>query len=197
MYKFCEDVFESSASAVKAVDWKAAIDAAGKATVRGVNASKAVLVANGPEGLSNFLCEKKTYPTFSEMTTLQYRQSVYSSLKESHPDKIPVIVERARKSILTDFKPRKMLVPENMSTSLFIFQLKKSLLYPQQSSSSDKASSTPLAAIFITSPGPYGNGCAMMVACARTMRDFYNVNKNHHDGFLYLTCQEENVFGGG
>ena len=92
-----------------------------------------------------------------------------------YPNRIPVICEKNPGSKLVILNKRKYLVPHDLTTTQFLFIIRKGLKLPSEKG------------IFLfvkknIAPSTY------------TMIDLYNEYKDP-DGFLYINYTEENVFG--
>jgi len=108
-------------------------------------------------------------------------QKILDNQKESqrilnkYPDRIPIIVNKDKVSLLPDLKKNKYLVPKDMVLSQFIFIIRKNLIL----SSSE--------ALFITINNK-------LCQSNKKIIDLYEEEKNE-DGFLYITYSSENTFG--
>ena len=114
--------------------------------------------------------------SFEKNHTLTIRHNEYLRIRKEHPDRIPVICEKAPGGKSTDVLSKiKYLVPEKMYICEFMIIIKKSL----KMSSSE--------ALFFMSGGT-------MLSGHMHLGDVHETNKSK-DGFLYITYSEENVFG--
>ena len=89
--------------------------------------------------------------------------------------RIPIICEKNKKSKLLDIDKKKYLIPIDFTVGQFMYVIRKRLLLP------------PDKAIFI-----FINGT--IPSTSSTMIHVYDMNKDS-DGFLYITYDDENVFG--
>lgn len=118
---------------------------------------------------AQFSSFKKDYP-------LEKREAEASKIRSRHPDRIPVIVERAEKSDIPDIDKNKYLVPGDLTVGQIVFVIRKRIKL-----SAEKA-------IFIFA----GN---VLPPSAALLSTVYDEHKDD-DGFLYLTYSGENTFGG-
>nr|QEM21006.1 ATG8c [Solanum lycopersicum] len=56
---------------------------------------------------------------------LERRQAESSRIREKYPDRIPVIVERAEKSDISDIDKKKYLVPADLTVGQFVYVVRK------------------------------------------------------------------------
>ncbi|KAJ8567814.1 hypothetical protein K7X08_020022 [Anisodus acutangulus] len=106
---------------------------------------------------------------------LERRQAESSRIREKYPDRIPVIVERAEKSDISDIDKKKYLVPADLTVGQFVYVVRKRI-----NLSAEKA-------IFVFVKNILPPTAALMSA-------IYEENKDE-DGFLYMTYSGENIFG--
>ena len=106
--------------------------------------------------------------------TLEEKQVYSSALKRKYPDRVPVIVEKSKKTD-PDIERSKYLVPANLSIGGFIFILRKQIKI------------NPETAIFM-----FIN--VTLVPINKSFEEIYNELQNK-DGFLYITYSLENTFG--
>ncbi|XP_015068253.1 autophagy-related protein 8C-like isoform X2 [Solanum pennellii] len=106
---------------------------------------------------------------------LERRQAESSRIREKYPDRIPVIVERAEKSDISDIDKKKYLVPADLTVGQFVYVVRKRI-----NLSAEKA-------IFVFVKNILPPTAALMSA-------IYEENKDE-DGFLYMTYSGENTFG--
>jgi len=88
------------------------------------------------------------------------------NIKESHPDKVPIVVKTLK---------NKFLVSKDVSFGQFVFVIRKYI------------SMKPEEAIFLFIKNK-------LVPSTMLMRDIYNEYKSP-DGFVYVTYSKENTFG--
>ncbi|KAF8391543.1 hypothetical protein HHK36_023849 [Tetracentron sinense] len=110
------------------------------------------------------------------------RQAEAARIREKYPDRIPVIVEKAERSDISDIDKKKLvtsvllyLVPADLTVGQFVYVVRKRIKL-----SAEKA-------IFIFVKNILPPTAAMMSA-------IYEENKDE-DGFLYMTYSGENTFG--
>ncbi|XP_050382389.1 autophagy-related protein 8B-like [Argentina anserina] len=96
-------------------------------------------------------------------------------IREQHPDRIPVIVEKAAKTDVPDIEKKKYLVPVDLTVGQFVWVLRK------------KVKLDPDKAIFI-----FVNN--ILPPTAALLSAIYEENKEE-DGFLYMTYSGESTFG--
>ena len=108
--------------------------------------------------------------------TLARRKEESSRMREKHPDRIPVIVEKRDKSTLPNIDKRKFLVPYDLTFCQFIHVIRKRLRVEK-----DQALFT-----FIDDN--------KLPPVGQMMSAIFEDSKNE-DGFLYVTYTGENVFG--
>tara|TARA_B100001063_G_scaffold237435_1_gene258360 strand:+ start:158 stop:502 length:345 start_codon:yes stop_codon:yes gene_type:complete len=89
--------------------------------------------------------------------------------------RIPIICEKNKKSKLLDIDKKKYLIPNDFTVGQFMYVIRKRLLLK------------PDKAIFI-----FING--IIPSSSSTMMNIYDMHKDS-DGFLYVTYDDENVFG--
>ncbi|CAN4116663.1 unnamed protein product [Withania somnifera] len=106
---------------------------------------------------------------------LERRQAESSRIREKYPERIPVIVERAEKSDISDIDKKKYLVPADLTVGQFVYVVRKRI-----NLSAEKA-------IFVFVKNILPPTAALMSA-------IYEENKDE-DGFLYMTYSGENTFG--
>jgi len=94
---------------------------------------------------------------------------------EKYPDKIPIIVEKSKKSKIKDIDKNKYLVPSDMTLSQFIYVVRKRI----------KISSTEALFFFVNNT---------LCNNSSLLSEIYNTYKDN-DGFLYIAYSSENTFG--
>lgn len=107
--------------------------------------------------------------------TYEERLEESSKMRNKYPDRIPVICQKTPQSTLSALYKSKYLVPKDLTSSQFLFVIRKRLQL-----TSDKA-------LFIFIEGT-------LPSSALTFEELYTAYKNN-DGFLYVSYAEENVFG--
>ena len=125
----------------------------------------------------NFFSQQEvidTTKTFKSMHSFNERSKESARVRLSHPERIPVIVERGNTSVKMIDK-RKYLVPKDLTIGQFIYVIRKRLdLSPDQA-----------IFVFINNTLP---------TTSELMINEYN-NKKDDDGFLYITYSGESTFG--
>ncbi|KAL9347014.1 hypothetical protein Peur_061867 [Populus x canadensis] len=106
---------------------------------------------------------------------LERRQAEASRIREKHPDRVPVIVEKAGRSDVPDIDKKKYLVPVDLTMGQFVYVVRKRI----------KLSPEKAIFVFVKNTLP---------PTARLMSVLYEENKDE-DGFLYITYSGENAFG--
>lgn len=107
------------------------------------------------------------------------RRDIADKIRVKFPDRVPVIIERARSanSNVPDISKKKFLVPADTTVGKFLFEVRKQMhLTPEQ-------------AIFLF----VGNGVLPPTAALMSQIDD---RFRDDDGFLYVTYSGENTFGG-
>ena len=107
--------------------------------------------------------------------TFQERINESTKIKSKYPDRVPVICEKNPGSGLDMLDKRKYLVPNDITSTQFLFIIRKRL----------KLASEKGIFLFVNN---------MIAPSTHTMIDLYNEYKDD-DGFLYMNYTEENVFG--
>ena len=115
------------------------------------------------------------YMRFKDIYSFDDRFEECNRILKKFSQRIPVICEKSKKSKLLDIDKKKYLIPSDFTVGQFIYVIRKRLLL-----SPDKA-------IFI-----FINGT--IPSTSSTMIHVYDMNKDS-DGFLYITYDDENVFG--
>ena len=121
-------------------------------------------------------CSQGKRPSMSP-SDLEARKASSASIREKHPDRVPVIVEkRAGDRALPDIDKKKFLVPADLSVGQFMYVIRKRIkLSPEQ-------------AIFLF----VAQGT--LPPSVSTLQSVYDQHKDE-DGFLYMTYSGENFFG--
>uniref|UniRef100_A0A7S0QZX4 Autophagy-related protein n=1 Tax=Pyramimonas obovata TaxID=1411642 RepID=A0A7S0QZX4_9CHLO len=113
--------------------------------------------------------------SFKQEHPLEKRQAEAQRIREKYPDRIPVIVERAEKSDISDIDKKKYLVPVDLTVGQFVYVIRKRIKL------------SPEKAIFI-----FVNN--VLPPTAALMSAIYEEHKDN-DGFLYISYSGENTFG--
>eukprot|EP01097_Dermamoeba_algensis_P007970 TRINITY_DN5159_c0_g1_i1.p1 TRINITY_DN5159_c0_g1~~TRINITY_DN5159_c0_g1_i1.p1 ORF type:complete len:120 (-),score=25.10 TRINITY_DN5159_c0_g1_i1:184-543(-) len=117
--------------------------------------------------------EKKS---FKEASSFESRKTMSARIKQTYPDRIPVIVEKAPNTDAPDIEKNKFLVPNGLKTEKFIEEVRLHVkLRPEQGFFLFVGKGTTLQ------PGGF-------------MIDAYSKFQDP-DGFLYVTYAGENTFG--
>merc|ERR1712216_794763 len=113
---------------------------------------------------------------FNDEHTYEKRVEEADKIRKKHPDRIPVICEKAEGSDIPEIDRKKYLVPQELTVGQFVYVVRKRLKLP------------PEKAIFIFVNGVLpSTGAALMSQMYKDYKD--------PDGFLYVTYSGENVFG--
>jgi GABA(A) receptor-associated protein len=120
--------------------------------------------------------EEGQHSGFKAQYSLEERKAQYNRVVESHPSKIPVIVERASHSTIADIDKSKYLAPPDLTVSQFICLIRKRIKL-----SSDQA-------LFIYINGRIPTNSALFST-------IYEEYKDKDDGFLYVVYTGESTFG--
>eukprot|EP00475_Leptophrys_vorax_P010085 TRINITY_DN1675_c0_g1_i3.p2 TRINITY_DN1675_c0_g1~~TRINITY_DN1675_c0_g1_i3.p2 ORF type:complete len:123 (-),score=12.98 TRINITY_DN1675_c0_g1_i3:400-768(-) len=112
---------------------------------------------------------------FKKQHTLDKRKTEADRIRTKYPDRIPVIVERARRSKIPDIDKKKYLVPSDLPISSFLTVIRKRIKL------------SPEHAMFLFVGSTIPPSVALMSAV-------YDEHKDE-DGFLYITYSGENTFG--
>jgi GABA(A) receptor-associated protein len=113
--------------------------------------------------------------SFKEKYDFDKRKSEADRIRTKYPSKIPIIVEKNKKSSIPDLDKSKFLVPADLTVGQFIFVVRKRI----------KLGSEQGLYIFVNNSIPPTASLLSMV---------YEANKDK-DGFLYITYSGENTFG--
>jgi GABA(A) receptor-associated protein len=113
---------------------------------------------------------------FKKKFTLEKRKEESAKIREKYSDKIPIIVEKSKKTKLPSINKCKFLVPENMTLGQFLHVLRRRIQLDEKE------------AIFIFT------GDNVLPPTSAVVSELYEQYKNE-DGFLYMTYCNENVFG--
>jgi GABA(A) receptor-associated protein len=113
---------------------------------------------------------------FKEEHDFEKRKEEAIKIRNKHPDRIPVIVEKAARSDIATVDKKKYLVPANLTMGQFVYVIRK------------RIDLSPETAIFI-----YVNN--VLPPTSASMSLIYEEHKDE-DGFLYITYSGENTFGG-
>jgi len=98
-----------------------------------------------------------------------------SKIIEKYPDRIPIIVEKDKKSKIKDIDKNKFLVPNDMTLGQFMYVIRKRI----------KLDSTEALFFFVNN---------ILCNNTQTLDEIYKTYKDK-DGFLYILYTSENTFG--
>jgi GABA(A) receptor-associated protein len=112
---------------------------------------------------------------FQRKFTFEERLTESSRVRAKYPDRVPVICGKSKKSRMEEIDKNKYLVPSDLTLGQFIYVIRKRLRLPAEK------------AVFLFINGTINANTA-------TMNDMYYRYCNE-DGFLYITYNDENVFG--
>ncbi|XP_030511409.2 autophagy-related protein 8C-like isoform X2 [Rhodamnia argentea] len=112
---------------------------------------------------------------FKLQRPFEMRRAEAARIREKYPDRIPVIVERADRSNISDIDKRKYLVPADITAGQLVYVVRKRIKL------------SPEKALFIFVKNTLPPTASLMSAIYEEFKD--------EDGFLYLTYSGENSFG--
>eukprot|EP01135_Chromosphaera_perkinsii_P005646 Nk52_evm17s356 gene=Nk52_evmTU17s356 len=115
--------------------------------------------------------------SFKQEHLYEKRKAEAARIRSKYPDRIPVIVEKAEKSDITEIDKKKYLVPMDLTVGQFVYVIRKRIKL------------SPEKAIFI-----FVNN--VLPPTSASMATIYEEQKDE-DGFLYVTYSGENTFGNG
>jgi GABA(A) receptor-associated protein len=113
--------------------------------------------------------------TFKGSNTVEDRTNESSKIIAKYPQRIPIIVEKAKGCRLKDIQKNKYLAPRDMAMCQFVFTVRK------------KIELQPSEAIFLMVDGH-------LVQSSILLAEVYEKHKDE-DGFLYMIYTSENTFG--
>lgn len=113
---------------------------------------------------------------FKKKNNIEKRKSESLKIRTKYPNKIPVIVERGKKSNLNAIDKNKYLVPEDLTMGQFLYVVRKRIQLDSEQ------------ALFC-----FVNDNTLPTTSS-AMVNIYNDHKDE-DGFLYVTYCSENTFG--
>ena len=112
---------------------------------------------------------------FKKSKTENERLTESSKIIEKYPNRIPIIIEKDKKSKIKDIDKNKFLVPNDMTLGQFMYVIRKRIkLEPEK-------------AIFI-----YVNN--ILPPTSSLINSIYEEHKSK-DGFLWISYSGENTFG--
>ena len=120
---------------------------------------------------------KKEQFKYKSDFNLDERKQESARILRDHPNRMPVICEKAPNSNLPDIKKTKYLVPGDMSVNQFHFLIRRNLDLNEAS------------ALYLITPK------GVTLIGDKTMMEVYNNNKDKNDNFLYLYYASELTWG--
>jgi len=126
----------------------------------------------------NFLGRKSTNSDdvpYAEEHPFEHRKAEAERILAKYPDRIPCIVERAKKSTLPPLMKKKFLLPDDLTVNQFVYVIRKRI----------KLDDTKALFIFVNN---------ILPKSTTLMRELYNQYKSE-DGYLTIWISEENTFG--
>merc|ERR1712168_1717072 len=112
---------------------------------------------------------------FQEEHSFESREAESKKIRQKHPDRIPVVVEKAPRSSIQNIDKRKFLVPTDLTVAQFMYIIRKRIqLAPEKA-----------MFLFVNKVLP---------TTSSTMGAIYEEHKDE-DGFLYIAYSGENTFG--
>ncbi|KAL6124552.1 hypothetical protein ACLB2K_077064 [Fragaria x ananassa] len=113
--------------------------------------------------------------SYKSEVPFEKREAEAASIREHHPDRVPVIVEKANKSDVPDIEKNKYLVPADITVGHLVFVIRKKI----------KLESDQEIFVFVKD---------ILPPTAALMSSIYEKHKDE-DGFLYMTYSGESTFG--
>ena len=114
---------------------------------------------------------------FKTNNSLEKRIKQYEKLKQEHPTKVPIILEKSLNCNLNQIIKSKYILSNDLTIAEFIFIIKEKLeLEPER-------------ALFFLANGKYS------ISGNAILGDVYDRYKDKEDGFLYITYSEEVIYG--
>ena len=104
------------------------------------------------------------------------RNAEAERIKSKYPERVPIIVEKSRRSNVPDIDKKKYLVPYDLTVGQFVYVIRK------------RIKMRPEEAIFVFVKN-------VLPPTASTLSQVYDDYRDE-DGFLYITYSSENTFGG-
>ena len=137
------------------------------------------IILGGNKALQNsIIVAKKIIPpeTYKDRFSFKQRISESSRIMEKYPDRLPIIVARAKNCHdIPRINKRKYLVPNCLTVGQFLYVIRKKIVLPSEK------------ALFLFIDG-------MIPPTAKSLGEIYDEHKDS-DGFLYVTYDGENTFG--
>jgi GABA(A) receptor-associated protein len=128
---------------------------------------------------SNYLTHTLKMPVnrsqYYDTHTYEYCIAEVAAIRQKYPDRLPVLVEQASSSRLTDIDKKKFLVPKNLTVGQFIYVIRK------------RISLAPETGLFIFIENTMPNQSSLISSLYAEFCD--------ERGFLVIKYAGENVFG--
>ena len=121
------------------------------------------------------MANKQFASKFKAAHTFEYRKGKADKVRERYPDRIPVICEKMENYYITDLDMNKFLIPSRLTFGQFVLVVRKRLMLEPEKA----------LFLFIGHAIPPN---------ATQMSDLYAKYKDE-DGFLYVKCADESIFG--
>lgn len=113
--------------------------------------------------------------TFKKKYGLEKRKEESKKILEKYPERIPVIVEKDKKSRISEIDKNKFLTPQDLTLGQFLYVIRKRIkINPEDALYCFVNNSLPPTSV--------------------SMISLYDSHKDE-DGFLYITYCSENTFG--
>jgi len=112
---------------------------------------------------------------FMEIYSLETRQAESLKIRSKYPDRIPIIVEKAKNSNIPDIDKKKFICPGDLTIGQFMYVIRKRMKLG------------PEVGLFLFIGGT-------LVSATETVNATYE-KRADEDGFLYVTYAGENTFG--
>ena len=113
---------------------------------------------------------------FKTANELSYRRQLCEKLLKTYPNRVPIILEKHKKTDLPEIDKKKFLVPKDVTVGQFIYVIRKRVSIP------------PEQAIYI-----FING--KLYPTSHTLASVYEDAKDKEDELLYITYSGESTFG--
>ena len=114
---------------------------------------------------------------FKKNNTLEKRKGQYEKIKSEYPEKVPIIIERAKNCTINKIIKTKYILTNTLTMAEFIKIIR------------GKLEIEPERALFFLVNGKN------TVSTNDSLGQIYDVYKDKEDGFLYMTYSEEVVYG--
>jgi GABA(A) receptor-associated protein len=107
--------------------------------------------------------------------SIEERKKDSLRIRKKYPDRLPIIVQKAKKSNIPEIDKKKYLVPAELSVGQFVYVIRKRIQL------------TPEQAIFV-----FVNN--VLPPTAMSISELFDKHVSE-DGYLYVTYSGENTFG--